>query len=93
MMAVLNEEVGIEKKAIAKVAVLANYSGVHAGSRYMDAVKKAGKEVRNEKTAKTALLGIDGLKKVLLSGYIAFTGAKDIKAFENESEAKDWLIA
>ena len=92
MVNVLHQEVNIEKTLKEKTVVLANFEGTHGSGEYMSELKKLGKEVRNEKTSKTALLGITGVKKVLLSAYIAFTGDKNLRPFDNEEDALAWLI-
>jgi hypothetical protein len=92
MLTMLYQEVEIEKKANFKVPVLSNFTGIFPQAKYLSEVKRLGKEIRNDKTTKTALLGIDGLKSLLVQGYIAFTGDKSLKTFDNEEVAKDWLI-
>ena len=39
------------------------------------------------------VIGISGMKTILLDGYILFTGAKDLKIFNTEAEALDWLVS
>lgn len=40
---------------------------------------------------KTAVLGVSGLKKILLIAVNTFSGI-EAKAFAEENEAKDWLV-
>lgn len=93
MIAVLDQEVLIERGLTEKVLVLADFTNVHAGPDYMDAVKKAGKEVRNQKTARTALVGIHGVQKILVNAYISFTGDKNMASFPDQESAKSWLTS
>lgn len=57
----------------------------------MDEVKKVGNAVLKVKIQKTATVGITGIKKILFKAYIVFTGQKDVKLFDNQKEALDWL--
>jgi hypothetical protein len=45
------------------------------------------------KVAKTALLGIAGVKGVLVQGYAFFTGEKNLKTFSTEQDAMEWLVS
>ncbi|MBN2416249.1 hypothetical protein JXO52_10430 [bacterium] len=92
MIQVLEEEISIEIASPTKVLVLANFEGTSGSVDYMTRLKKAGKEIRNEKVQKTALLGITGLKIILLDGYIRFTGDKHIRPFDTEASALNWLV-
>jgi hypothetical protein len=91
LIGVLHREVEIEKTLTEKTLCLVTVANAHAGTRYMDELKKLGKEVRNEKVAKTATLGVEGIQRVLFNAYILFTGEVN-KTFSSEEEAKEWLI-
>lgn len=42
---------------------------------------------------KSALIGINGAKRILLTGLLNFTGsASKVKVFENENAAFNWLV-
>jgi hypothetical protein len=73
------------------VFVLANYEGTFATSKFMNRLQILGKEVIERKTKKGALVGITGIKKVLLNAYNAFTGG-NLKSFSNEESALDYLV-
>jgi hypothetical protein len=92
MISILKQETEIERISTDKVSVLANFEKAYYYPKYMEELKKLGKEVRNEKTYKTALIGIVGAKKIFMQAYITFTGDKNLKTFDNEEEAKDWLL-
>jgi hypothetical protein len=82
----------VEESKMKNGLTLANFEGCCAiTTEYMNEAKKLGKEIRNEKVAKTALLGITGIRKVLLQGYQMFTGNKRTVAFSSEKEALNWL--
>lgn len=40
---------------------------------------------------KTAVLGIEGIKKVILQAVLAFSGRKNLIVHNNEEEALEWL--
>lgn len=87
------EELGQTVRASStKELILSNYEGVSIGPEFMTRVKALGKEFQ-PKIKRQAVLGVTGLKNVLLQGYISFTGEKDIKAFNSEAEALDWLVS
>ena len=70
--------------------ILSNFDGVPVGTEFMNKVKPWGKELQ-PKIKRQALLGVTGLKNILLQGYILFTGEKEIKTFDSEAEALDYL--
>ena len=69
--------------------VLSNITGVYVLPRFMKRAKELGKKT-NHLTSKEAIVGITGPKKTLLKFYNLFTGV-DMKPFDNEEEAKDYL--
>lgn len=89
---ILREEIEIDRQNPAGIRMLVDYTGATASPGYMAEVKQSGKEIRNNKVEKIAVLGIEGLKKVLFAGYLSFTRNKNIRAFENDIEAKAWLV-
>ena len=92
LLSVLEEEVRTLNAATTKSLMLSNYTGASISTAYMDKVKQAGKALSATKIEKSALLGITGLKSILLQGYLAFVGDKNTKAFASESEALAWLV-
>ena len=58
----------------------------------MTRVQELGK-VNYPNLGKQALLGVTGLKNILLQGFLTVTGTKDMKPFENEAEALEWLVS
>lgn len=83
----------LEAKMIAeapgKVLVLANVEGAAISS--LERLKQVGKKDISPKIEKSALVGITGLKEILLRAYNTFTGSK-AQPFPNEKEALDWLV-
>jgi len=88
---VLEEVTKILKSSPTKMPILSNFEGAAVGSEFMNKVKPWGKDMQ-PKIKRQALLGITGLKSILLQGYILFTGEKEIKAFDTEAEAMDYLL-
>ena len=91
IIATLHQQVDALKKVSGKTLLLVNINDVHAGAESLSELKKYGKDIKREKVEKTATLGVSGIKKVLFTAYIAFTGEIN-KAFDNETDAKEWLI-
>lgn len=69
---------------------LTNITGIYAVPEFMEKVQEAGKKTKHL-TIKSAVVGITGAKKLLLNAYNTFTGA-NIKAFDDEESAKEWLV-
>ncbi len=69
---------------------LVNMDGVIGSKDVLAVLKEEGKRTEHI-TTKMAVLGIDGIKKVLFSAYNRFTGGKS-KIFHDETSAKEWLI-
>jgi hypothetical protein len=93
MIKFLHETCEILKKSTEKVPLLVNFENTTGTTEFMNEVKRLGKEVISVKTTKTALLGITGVKSVLVQGYAFFTGEKKLKTFQTEKEAMDWLVS
>jgi len=70
--------------------LLTNITGAFAVPEFMAKVKEAGKETKHL-TTKSAIVGITGAKKILLNVFNMFTKS-DMKVFDNEELAKEWLI-
>jgi len=69
---------------------LSNLTDIYAVPEFMEKVKEAGKKTKHL-TIKSAVVGVTGAKKLLLNTYNMFTGA-NLKAFDDEESAKEWLI-
>jgi len=93
MLANLKKEIEIERTLTEKTLLLSNFQDTYVSPNYMNEVNKTGKEIRSKIISKTALVGIQGVKSILLRSYITFTGQKEMKTFDTEELAKDWLIS
>jgi len=91
MIEVLHKEAETLKAQSSKTLVMADFSNSFPNDKYMDEVKKVGNAILKSKIDKTATVGITGIKKILFKAYITFTGQKDVKLFDNQKEALDWL--
>jgi hypothetical protein len=90
LIANLQLEAKFMKESPEKVLSLADYTGVEGNKRVMAELKRLGKEVLKEKTEKSAVLGVTGLKAVLLIAYNTITRDK-VVPFGTEQEALDYL--
>jgi hypothetical protein len=92
MLELLEEEARLAQKSQCPILVMCDYSQAYVSSGYMDRVKALGKDVALTKVKKSALIGLNGLKKILILRYLAFTGDKGARAFDTEAEAFTWLF-
>lgn len=93
-LAVLEEQGRQLRLRPVKSLLLSNFEGVSVGSGYMNEVKKRGAASASRFIARNAVLGVTGLKAILLEGYIAASGMRDrMRAFDNEQAALDWLVS
>jgi hypothetical protein len=88
----LMKAVEIEKRSEGHLLILQNFEGTFGNDEYMAKVKEVGKEV-NDKVFRNALVGITGVKKILLAGYAKISGEKGLKTFDSEQAGKEWLIS
>ena len=91
MLQTLDEAISEELASPTKVLVLANFEDSFGSPEFMGHLKQVGKEML-PKVQKTAVLGITGVKGILLNAYIRFTGDENIRTFDTEAEALDWLV-
>jgi hypothetical protein len=92
MLQLLDEQARVMKESQSNILVLSNVTGTTITSDFMSKSKEYGKEIFHARTKKSALIGITGMKSILMQGYQLFTGSKNTKSFQTESEALDWLI-
>ena len=78
------------KEADQPIYLLLDVRGTFVNPEVMDKLKHYGKTVFNGRSAKRAILGVTGVKKILLKGYNLFTSTS-VTPFETEVEAKDYL--
>jgi hypothetical protein len=71
--------------------MLVDVSGSFVYGEVLDAIKRAGK-LTKELTAKEAVVGITGGKKILLKIVQAFT-RMNLRVFDSVEDAKNWLVS
>ena len=69
---------------------LNDFTGTYGSNEFMSKANKH-KELFDRKTNKTAVLGITGIKRILLNGYNVFVKKKQVP-FETKEEALEYLI-
>ncbi len=70
--------------------LLTNITGTFVLPDFLKKAKEEGKRTKHL-TLKSAIVGVEGPKKVLLKVYNYFVG-DEMKPFEDEEEAKEWLV-
>jgi hypothetical protein len=73
-----------------KVLYLADLSNTFGSVEFMNAVKNVAKRTFNIKVEKAALLGIVGIKKVLLNGFNTVSQNK-FEPFDTKEQALEFL--
>ncbi|MEM9337873.1 MAG: hypothetical protein AAGA66_04040 [Bacteroidota bacterium] len=87
----LNEAAAYFRSHLSKpVLTLSDFSGSFGSKEFMSEAARLNKEIFDEKTIKGAVLGITGVKKILLDGYNTF-GKTKLKPFKSKQDALDYL--
>ena len=92
MLRIIEEQKKLIDKSIKPVLLLNDFSGTVASKEYMDKAKEYGKE-QKQKIKKTALLGIQGMKKFLAKVYVRISDNQNTKVFDTIEEAKEYLVS
>ena len=88
---VLEGELAVLRSTPGGVLVLADFTGASATPEYISRLHEVAKESRNALVAKTAVLGITGLKAILFDSYVKFTGDAHVRQFDDRASALGWL--
>lgn len=72
------------------ILLFQDFNNVFLAREFMNRAKRLGKRYQ-KRVDKHALTGIKGIKKVLLQAYITVTG-DTVRAFDTETQAKDFLV-
>jgi len=91
MITVLESAADVMRSSAGELLVLSDFSGTHGSVEFMDKAKKLGREVFKEKNKRSAVIGVTGLKKILLNGYNTFA-ADAIKPFDTKELALEYLV-
>jgi hypothetical protein len=89
MIAQLNEELSTLQSEPRKSRLLVNVTDAATGQRFMAAAKALGKQI-DALVEKQAIVGVDGLKTILLRAYNAVSGGT-LKPFDTETLALEYL--
>ena len=90
MVSVLDDLIREVETAPRAVLILSDFTDSAVGSSFMSKGKTFGKQY-DAKIAKSAMLGVAGMKEILLRAFLAFTGSRTTRTFPTEAEALDWL--
>ncbi len=71
--------------------ILNNYEGVFLNPQFMNKVKELAKAAQG-KVDKSAVIGVGGVKRILLNGYNAYA-KRNVKAFDTADQAKEYLVS
>ncbi len=74
-----------------KGLTLSDFRNSKASPAYMARIKELGNEIIIPMTMKNAAIGLTSIQKVLLTAFNAFCKTEG-RAFDNEEEAKEWLV-
>jgi cytochrome oxidase Cu insertion factor (SCO1/SenC/PrrC family) len=91
MLKLLNDVRREYEKSNESFLVLNDFTGANPSNDFVEQAKKY-KELFDDKTAKTAVIGIVGLKRLLLNGYNVFVTKKQVP-FDTKEEALDYLVS
>ena len=90
MVKVLDDVRKEYEKSPGNILAINDFTGTFGSSDYLNAAKKHQK-LFDEKTLKSAVLGITGIKKILLNGYNAFVSKKQVP-FDTKTDALEYLV-
>ena len=90
MLKNLEAEAAAYENCHTKILSLNDYRDTFVSKSFMGKVTELGKATK-DKTLKAAVLGITGLKGILLNGYASITG-QAVRAFDDEISAKEYLV-
>jgi hypothetical protein len=90
MIKLLEEESALIIKGKENILYFGDFTNTVLTTKFVNRATELGK-ITEKLTTRGALVGITGMKAVLLNTYNMFTGAK-MKAFAHEAEAKEYLV-
>lgn len=90
MIQIMNASVPYYQASPTKLLTLSDFNNIKGSTEFMDLAKKLAKEVFDIKTEKGALLGIQGIKKILVQGYNLVAKLKMVP-FDTKEQALKYL--
>ncbi len=89
---VINESADlIRKQALGSSICLANISEMHFNNQIKELFLNLVKGNKPYMKA-SAIVGVNGLKQILFNGIMKLSG-RDVKSFDTENQAKEWLVS
>ena len=73
------------------VLILTDFRNMRYDKERTEYAKQTSKEIKPF-VKKSALLGIEGLKKIIVQSMMVFSGRTNMKPFSEVKEALEWLI-
>jgi len=92
MLNVLEESKKLYESCSDSFLTINDFTGTTGSSEFMQKVKQYGKSTFDGRTTKSAILGISGIKKILLNGYNSLVKRK-IVPFDTKEEALEYLVS
>lgn len=86
----LEEMVRFYQETTEPIYLLLDVSGTYTDPEVMDKLKYYGKHVFKGKSKKRAVIGVGGVKKILLRGFSLVTGT-EVAPFDDIEKAKEYL--
>jgi hypothetical protein len=80
------------KSAENQILLITDFRNTYGTNKVMDALKTPEAMEGMKKVKKTAVIGITGVKKILLNAYNRFT-SKNVYAFNTMEEAQEYLVS
>jgi hypothetical protein len=92
LLKILYEEIEILKRETQRQLILVNIGNSYSTEKYKQEVQRLTKEVVRHKTEKSAIVGMVGLKKIIFGTMIKLSDGH-VRLFDNEEDAKIWLVS
>jgi len=91
MLQMLEEIAEIHIKSEEKLLTLDDFEGAFAFDEFMKKAKELDKEIFSKKTKRGAILGVKGIKKILLKAFNSITLVQ-VQPFDTKEEALEYLV-
>lgn len=92
MLAVLESVRQQYEKTTESYLTINDFTGTYGSDEFMKKAHELGPKVFDKRTIKSAVLGITGIKKILLQGYNLIIKHKQVP-FNTKQEALEYLVA
>ena len=77
----------------ALVRMLVDMTNAYTTQRFLDAAKQLEIDLWNEVPTKRAILGVVGIKRIILQGFNAISRKQSLKPFDTREQALEYLVA